>query len=100
MQVVLSTVEDYNNLPWTNVQEDDTIAAMTKKMDEFQAACKRMPKVLREYEAFVELKRTIDDFLETLPLVQQLAHPAMRNQSIAWRLLPAAQRQQASPRTC
>ena len=47
MQVVLSTVEDYNNLPWTNVQEDDTIAAMTKKMDEFQAACKRMPKELR-----------------------------------------------------
>ena len=29
---------------------------------------KKMPKKLREYEAFVELKRTIDDFLETLPL--------------------------------
>ena len=27
-----------------------------------------MPKALREYEAFVELKRTIDVFLETLPI--------------------------------
>ena len=52
---------------------------MLQTLGEFQNACKRMPKVLREYEAFVELKRTIDDFLETLPLVQQLAHPAMRN---------------------
>ena len=51
---------------------------MLAKVQDFQNATKRMPKVLREYEAFVELKRTIDDFLETLPLVQQLAHPAMR----------------------
>ena len=33
----------------------------------------------RASQAFIELKRTIDDFLETLPLVQQLAHPSMRN---------------------
>ena len=78
VQVVLSTVEDYNNLPWTNVQEDDTIAAMTKKMDEFQAACKRMPKELRSWDAFVELKKTVEDFLESLPLVSSLVHPAMR----------------------
>ncbi|KAL3930957.1 MAG: hypothetical protein SGPRY_001318 [Prymnesium sp.] len=38
-----------------------------------------MPKALRDYEAFVELKRTIDDFLETLPLIQLLAHPSMRS---------------------
>jgi dynein heavy chain len=52
---------------------------MLAKTTEFQNACKKMPKALREYEAFVELKRTIDDFLETLPLVQQLAHPSMRS---------------------
>ena len=56
---------------------------MMAKMDEFQNSCKRMPKALREYEAFVELKRSIDDFLETLPLVQALAHPCMRSRH--WR---------------
>lgn len=48
-------------------------------MESFQQQCKKMPKVLREYEAFTELKRTIDEFLGTLPLVQSLAHPAMRS---------------------
>ena len=52
---------------------------MLEQMEAFQAACKRMPKALREYEAFVELKREIDVFLETLPLVQSLAHPCMRS---------------------
>ena len=52
---------------------------MQKKMEDFQAACKRMPKELRGWDAFVELKKTVDDFLESLPLVQMLAHPAMRD---------------------
>ena len=51
---------------------------MVKKIGEFQNACKKMPKELRGWDAYVELKRTVDDFLETLPLVQQLAHPSMR----------------------
>ena len=51
---------------------------MQKKMEDFQMSCKRMPKDLRGWDAFIELKKTVDDFLETLPLVQQLAHPAMR----------------------
>ena len=67
---------DYKDLLWADVP--DKIDDMIAKVGDFQNACKKMPKVLREYEAFVELKRTIDDFLETLPLVQQLAHPAMR----------------------
>jgi len=74
---VTTTVADYKDLLWADVP--DKIDAMLLKLTDFQNACKRMPKVLREYEAFIELKRTIDDFLETLPLVQQLAHPSMRN---------------------
>ena len=51
---------------------------MNKKMEEFQLGCKRMPKDLRGWDAFIELKRTVDDFLESLPLVEQLAHPSLR----------------------
>ena len=71
-----TTVSDYKELLWADVP--DKIEDMLQKVSDFQNACKKMPKVLREYEAFVELKRTIDDFLETLPLVQQLSHPSMR----------------------
>ena len=74
---VTTTVSDYKDLLWTDVP--DKIEEMLAKIGEFQNGCKKMPKSLREYEAFIELKRTIDDFLDTLPLVQQLAHPSMRN---------------------
>ena len=43
-----------------------------------QTACKRMPKELRSWDAYLELTKQVDDFLESLPLIQQLAHPALR----------------------
>ena len=35
-------------------------------------------QALREWQAFHDCKKTIDDFLEQLPLFQMLAHKAMR----------------------
>jgi len=35
-------------------------------------------QALREWQAFHDCRKTIDDFLEQLPLFQQLAHKAMR----------------------
>ena len=37
------------------------------------SACKKMPKELRAWDSYVELKKMVDDFLESLPLVEQLA---------------------------
>ena len=54
------------------------ISQMLKKLEEFQLACKKMPKELRAWDAYVELKKTVDDFVETLPLVEALANPALR----------------------
>ena len=74
---VTSTVVDYKEMLWTDVPE--RIDMMKEKLEGFQNSCRKMPKSLREYEAFIELKRLIDDFVETLPLVEQLSHPSMRN---------------------
>ena len=70
---------DYNDFHWADVCEPEKMEMMTKKMEDFQGACKRMPKDLRSWDAFIELKKTVDDFLECLPLVNQLANPAMRD---------------------
>ena len=75
---VLATVTDYNDYPWADVQQEETMEMMSKKMEDFQTLCKKMPKELRNWDAFIELKKTVDDFLETLPLVQMLAHPSLR----------------------
>lgn len=38
-----------------------------------------MPKALKEWQAFEELRRTIDDFNETCPLLEMMANKAMMN---------------------
>ena len=82
---VLTTVSDYQDLPWAEVQLPENMEMMTKKMEDFQGACKRMPKELRGWDAFIELKKMVDDFLESLPLVSQLAHPSLRDRH--WKAL-------------
>lgn len=44
-----------------------------------QDACKKLPKALRDWQAYEVCRKTIDDFLQLLPLLQQLSTKAMRN---------------------
>eukprot|EP00966_Prymnesium_polylepis_P049685 1150022-Prymnesium_polylepis.1 len=84
-QTVITQVSDYNDLTWLEVQKPETMEMMIKKLEEFQLGIKKMPKELRSWDAYVELKKTVDEFLESLPLVQQLAHPALRDRH--WKAL-------------
>lgn len=45
---------------------------------QYQNQCKKLPKALRDWQAFVDCRDTIDNFLEMLPLFQALAHKSMR----------------------
>ena len=58
---------------------------MVEKIDEmgetvmgYQNQSKRLPKALREWQAYLDCRKTIDDFLDMLPLFQALTHKAMR----------------------
>lgn len=73
---VLETMKGWNELAWTQVPSE--IEAMRSQVDNFSNRCKRMPKPLKEWPAFSELKRAIDSFSDVLPLLMELSKKSIQ----------------------
>jgi len=73
---VVQTISGYSDVLWTDAQAN--MDAMTEQVNGFQANCKKLPKILRDWDSCKELTKRIDDFLLVLPLLQQLAGKSMR----------------------
>ena len=84
-QQVISTVDEYKSIPWAEVVAN--ISAMNETVEGFNERCRRLPKGLKTWEAFVELNKTIEEFLEILPLLTELSKPAMRDRH--WKKISA-----------
>ena len=74
---VLQSTKAYKDLPWSDTS--DNIEDMLSTVNVYLEKCRKMPKQLREWEAYAELKKNVEDFLEVLPLLQMLCSSAMRN---------------------
>lgn len=73
---VVSTIKGYGDYFWVDVVEK--IDEWGEQVLQYQNQCKKLPKALRDWQAYVDCRDTIDNFLEMLPLFQALAHKAMR----------------------
>ena len=69
-------MEAYKEIPWAQVVAN--IDAMNEQVDGFNTQCRRLSRKLHEWPAYKELSKTINDFLEILPLLTDLSKPAMR----------------------
>ena len=91
---VNDTISGYYDVLWTDVD----IEKINMELIEFQnryihlfafcypnlisvglmCRCRKLPKGMKEWQAFNDLKRKIDDFNETCPLLELMANPAMK----------------------
>jgi len=72
---VIDTIEDWKQIEWERVR--DEIDDMAERMEEFASRCKKMPPKLRDWDAYKDLKKQIDEFMVVLPLLQSLAKPSI-----------------------
>jgi dynein heavy chain len=72
-----TTITGYADILWTDVVAN--IEGMNEEVGKLQTRCKTMPKALRDWDAYQELKRKIDNFLEVLPLLTALSGKAMQD---------------------
>ena len=60
---VMDAIDSYYDIPWVEV---DTEAINSQLLD-FQNKCKKLPKVLKEWQAFLDLSKRISDLSECCP---------------------------------
>ncbi|TKS79492.1 Dynein heavy chain 8, axonemal [Collichthys lucidus] len=70
---VMSKIQGYYGILWTDVD----IEKINSELLEFQNRCRKLPKGLKDWQAFQDLKKTIDDFSESCPLLEMMANKSM-----------------------
>jgi len=66
----------WKDIPWSEIKIE--IANMADQTETFGKDCAKLPKVLRTWDAYKELKQQIEDFSEIIPLVEALAKPSIQ----------------------
>lgn len=72
---VIITVQEFEGMNWSELDTE----LMGQKLEEFSKGVKTMPKGLTKWDAYIELKDTIDKFQETLPLLEALNEPFIKD---------------------
>ncbi|KAF4103547.1 dynein axonemal heavy chain 5 isoform X1 [Onychostoma macrolepis] len=70
---VIDTVNGYYDISWADIN----IERINNELLEFQSRCRKLPRALKEWQAFLDLKKTIDDFSECCPLLDLMTNKAM-----------------------
>ncbi|CAL8248584.1 unnamed protein product [Lota lota] len=70
---VIDTVNGYNNDLWADIH----IERINNELLDFQSRCRKLPRALKEWQAFLDLKKTIDEFSECCPLLELMTNRAM-----------------------
>ncbi|CAH0592601.1 unnamed protein product [Chrysodeixis includens] len=71
---VINSIDGYFETPWVDID----IEQIVTQLAEFDVRCRRLPKGMKDWPAFIVLKQKIDDFNQTCPLLELMADKAMK----------------------
>uniref|UniRef100_A0A9L0SSP7 Dynein axonemal heavy chain 8 n=1 Tax=Equus caballus TaxID=9796 RepID=A0A9L0SSP7_HORSE len=71
---VMGNISGYYEMLWGDVD----IEKINAELQEFQNRCRKLPKGLKDWQAFLDLKKRIDDFSESCPLLEMMTNKAMK----------------------
>ncbi|KAM6185105.1 dynein axonemal heavy chain 8 [Rhynchocyon petersi] len=71
---VMGNISGYYEMLWGDVD----IEKINGELQEFQNRCRKLPKGLKDWQAFLDLKKRIDDFSESCPLLEMMTNKAMK----------------------
>ncbi|XP_063254244.1 dynein axonemal heavy chain 5-like isoform X2 [Prinia subflava] len=70
---VTSSIDRYNEMLWNDLN----IEKINSELLDFQSKIRKLPKALKEWKAFQDLKKKNDDFTESCPLLEMMKNKAM-----------------------
>lgn len=73
---VIDTVNKWKEMVWSEAVEQ--MDEMRDQIENFGNKCRKLPRQLKEWEAFKELRTEIDNFSEILPILKELSKPSIK----------------------
>ena len=74
---VIDTMSTNRGILWSDISEQ--LEAMEESTNGFDARCKKMPKRLREWKAYLDLRDMLTSFQDILPLIGQLTKSSIKS---------------------
>ncbi|RVE46462.1 hypothetical protein evm_008872 [Chilo suppressalis] len=78
---VMNTIDGYFETPWNEID----IEQIVQQLADFDIRCRKLPRAMKDWPAYIELKDKIDDFNQTCPLLELMADKSMKDRH--WRRL-------------
>lgn len=72
--LVNHSIESWLNTLWSRIQIDE----ISEKLADYSNKCRKLPKGLKEWPTFQELKKKIDEWSETIPLVEMMVKNSLK----------------------
>ncbi|XP_063992717.1 dynein axonemal heavy chain 8 [Diachasmimorpha longicaudata] len=71
---VMRSIDGYFEIQWRGIDLEN----IANELVEFQNKCRKLPRAMYEWPAYIDLKQKIDDFNEICPLLTLMANKAMK----------------------